>query len=43
LSQKAHWESDLTQIPNLVNTITEQVQTILEVGMRNALGQYCEV
>ncbi|PJG82192.1 tagaturonate reductase [Caviibacterium pharyngocola] len=41
LSQEAHWEQDLTQIPALAETVTEQVQAILSVGMRKALAQYC--
>ncbi|MDU8925152.1 tagaturonate reductase [Pasteurellaceae bacterium LIM206] len=40
LSQQDHWEQDLTLIPNLVSTITEQLTMILEKGMRNALSLY---
>lgn len=37
LSQSAHWECDLEEVPQLVDTVTEQLQTILAKGMREAL------
>lgn len=41
LKQEAHWERDLTAIPQLVETVTQQLETILEKGMRQALREYC--
>ncbi|MBN3264766.1 tagaturonate reductase [Pectobacterium brasiliense] len=36
-----HWEQDLTQIPGLAAQVTEQLQTIVERGMRAAVEGYC--
>ena len=41
LKQTKHWEQDLTLLPNLVTTVNEQLQTVLDKGMRAALAQYC--
>lgn len=41
LKQETHWEQDLSQIPQLVNVVSAQLETILEKGMRQALRQYC--
>ncbi|PVX39711.1 tagaturonate reductase [Pasteurella langaaensis DSM 22999] len=41
LKQEAHWEQDLTQVSQLVDTVTMQLETIIENGMRFALRQYC--
>lgn len=41
LKQKQHWEQDLTQIPQLTETVTEQLTFILDKGMRQALTHYC--
>lgn len=41
LVQDDHWQQDLTQIPQLVETVTEQLDAILQKGMRQALAQYC--
>ncbi|MFC0323633.1 tagaturonate reductase [Gallibacterium melopsittaci] len=43
LSQTEHWQQDLTQLPHLVNDVTEKLAVILENGMRPALTQYCQV
>ncbi|OOF63537.1 tagaturonate reductase [Rodentibacter sp. Ppn85] len=37
LSQKSHWETDLTAVPQLVETVVEQLENILAKGMREAL------
>ncbi|GKW25410.1 tagaturonate reductase [Pectobacterium polonicum] len=36
-----HWEQDLTQVPGLATQVTEQLQTIVERGMRAAVEGYC--
>ncbi|KFF71671.1 MULTISPECIES: tagaturonate reductase [Pectobacterium] len=36
-----HWEQDLTQVPGLAAQVTEQLQTIVERGMRAAVEGYC--
>ncbi|MGI8463593.1 tagaturonate reductase [Pectobacterium punjabense] len=36
-----HWEQDLTQVPRLAAQVTEQLQTIVERGMRAAVEGYC--
>ncbi|KML70097.1 tagaturonate reductase [Pectobacterium peruviense] len=36
-----HWEQDLTQVPGLAAQVTEQLQTIVERGMRSAVEGYC--
>ncbi|MBP4132875.1 tagaturonate reductase [Gallibacterium anatis] len=41
LSQTEHWQQDLTQLPGLVDDVTEKLDAILAKGMRNALSQYC--
>lgn len=41
LSQQEHWEQDLTAVPGLVNTVTQQLSFILQKGMREALQEYC--
>ena len=41
LSRQHHWEQDLTQIPHLVDSLTEQLAFILKHGMRKALAHYC--
>jgi tagaturonate reductase len=37
LSDEAHWESDLSQQPGLVEAVTEHLQTITAQGMRAAI------
>lgn len=41
LSQTSHWEQDLTEIPQLVETVTKQLEAILAKGMRDALREFC--
>ncbi|WP_409311313.1 tagaturonate reductase [Pectobacterium sp. B1J-3] len=41
LSDSEHWEQDLTQVPGLAAQVTQQVQTIVERGMRSAVEGYC--
>ncbi|WP_040976898.1 tagaturonate reductase [Necropsobacter massiliensis] len=41
LQQKDHWQQDLTQVPQLVERVAEQLNMILEKGMRAALAHYC--
>ncbi|MCI7480253.1 MAG: tagaturonate reductase, partial [[Pasteurella] aerogenes] len=41
LKQEQHWEQDLCQVPNLVETVAEQLEYILSKGMRQALSHYC--
>lgn len=41
LSRQEHWEQDLTIVPELVNTLTQQLTFILQNGMRAALQEYC--
>ena len=41
LSQTEHWQQDLTQLPDLVDDVTEKLDAILAKGIRNALSQYC--
>ncbi|MCT4703828.1 tagaturonate reductase [Enterobacteriaceae bacterium H20N1] len=41
LSDSAHWEQDLTQVPGLVELVTENLQLIQSLGMRAALARYC--
>ncbi|AYH00057.1 tagaturonate reductase [Pectobacterium parmentieri] len=36
-----HWEQDLTQVPGLAAQVTEQLQTIVDRGMRAAVEGYC--
>ncbi|MGP2469258.1 tagaturonate reductase [Yersinia sp. 2540 StPb PI] len=40
LADTTHWGQDLNHIPQLTNSITEQLQTIKRVGMRAALAAY---
>lgn len=41
LSDSDHWEQDLTQVPGLVEQVTEDLKLIQTQGMRAALGRYC--
>ncbi len=41
LQQKDHWQQDLTQVPQLVELVAEQLNMILENDMRAALAHYC--
>ncbi|ABR73535.1 altronate oxidoreductase [Actinobacillus succinogenes] len=41
LKQAEHWERDLTAIPQLTETVTRQLESILDKGMRQALREYC--
>ncbi|WP_315708517.1 tagaturonate reductase [Brenneria uluponensis] len=41
LGNAQHWEQDLTNVPGLVEQVTEQLQSIVERGMRAALESYC--
>lgn len=36
-----HWEQDLTQVHGTAAQVTEQLQTIVERGMRAAVEGYC--
>lgn len=36
-----HWQQDLTHVPGLAAQVTEQLQTIVERGMRAAVEGYC--
>ncbi|EKN3363257.1 tagaturonate reductase [Yersinia ruckeri] len=40
LSDAGHWGQDLTQVPHLVDQVTEQLQTILDRGMRATIAVY---
>lgn len=40
LSDAAHWGQDLTAVPQLANQVTEQLQTIIDRGMRAAVVAY---
>ncbi|MFV8757131.1 tagaturonate reductase, partial [Yersinia enterocolitica] len=40
LSDTAHWGQDLTAVPQLANQVTEQLQTIIDSGMRAAVAAY---
>ncbi|MTD27536.1 tagaturonate reductase [Erwinia sorbitola] len=39
LSDVAHWEQDLTQLPGLAERVTTQLQQITTLGMRAAMAQ----
>lgn len=39
LSQNQHWECELVAVPDLVTTLTSQIQIILDKGMRAALTE----
>ncbi|ACS87146.1 tagaturonate reductase [Musicola paradisiaca] len=41
LSDAEHWEQDLTNVPGLAAQVTEQLQAIVERGMRAAVEGYC--
>lgn len=40
LSDATHWGQDLTAVPQLANQVTEQLQTIIDSGMRVAVAAY---
>ncbi|WP_145521827.1 tagaturonate reductase [Yersinia aldovae] len=40
LSDRDHWGQDLTAVPQLAALVTEQLQTILDRGMRAAVAAY---
>ncbi|NMP28653.1 tagaturonate reductase [Rahnella sp. SAP-1] len=40
LEHKEHWGQDLNQLPGLTARVTEQLQAILDSGMRGALAAY---
>ncbi|MBW5811821.1 tagaturonate reductase [Yersinia kristensenii] len=40
LSDTTHWGQDLTAVPQLANQVTEQLQTIIDSGMRVAVAAY---
>ncbi|CNG84392.1 tagaturonate reductase [Yersinia kristensenii] len=40
LSDVTHWGQDLTAVPQLANQVTEQLQTIIDSGMRVAVAAY---
>ncbi|MFL4556743.1 tagaturonate reductase [Yersinia kristensenii] len=40
LSDATHWGQDLTAVPQLANQVTEQLQTIIDSGMRAAVAAY---
>ncbi|TKI06944.1 tagaturonate reductase [Martelella alba] len=41
LSDTEHWEHDLLQVPGLAQQVEQQVQAILDLGMRAAVAGYC--
>lgn len=41
LGDADHWEQDLTQVPGLVEQVTQQLQAIVDRGMRAAVEGYC--
>ncbi|OOC13257.1 altronate oxidoreductase [Dickeya dadantii] len=41
LGDAEHWEQDLTLVPGLAALVTEQLQAIVERGMRDAVAGYC--
>ncbi len=41
LSDADHWEQDLTKVPGLVEQVTQQLQAIVDRGMRAAVEGYC--
>ncbi|WP_439236127.1 tagaturonate reductase [Lonepinella koalarum] len=41
LAQEKHWQQDLRLIPQLADTLTEQLTMIIQQGMRTALAHYC--
>lgn len=41
LSDADHWEQDLTPVPGLVEQVTQQLQAIVDRGMRAAVEGYC--
>ncbi|KAE9529824.1 tagaturonate reductase [Testudinibacter aquarius] len=42
LAQQAHWQVDLTAEPGLTMAVTEQLQSILDHGIRTSLRIYCK-
>jgi tagaturonate reductase len=41
LGDTEHWEQDLTKVPGLVKQVEQQLQAILDKGMRAAVSAYC--
>ncbi|EES6293190.1 glutaminase B [Escherichia coli] len=41
LAEKDHWEQDLTQVPGLVEQVANDLDAILEKGMREAVRLLC--
>lgn len=41
LAEKDHWEQDLTQVPGLVEQVANDLDAILEKGMREAVRPLC--
>lgn len=41
LAEKDHWEQDLTQVPGLVEQVANDLDAILEKGMREAVRSLC--
>ncbi|PWC17875.1 tagaturonate reductase [Brenneria corticis] len=41
LGDTEHWQQDLTRVPGLAAQVTQQLQTIVERGMRAAVEAYC--
>ncbi|QTF10071.1 tagaturonate reductase [Brenneria izadpanahii] len=41
LGDAEHWGQDLTQVAGLASQVTQQLQTIVESGMRSAVARYC--
>ena len=41
LGDSDHWEQDLTQVPGLVDAVTQDLQRILDCGMREAVRPLC--
>lgn len=41
LSDTGHWQQDLLQVPGLAKQVEQQLQAILDRGMRDAVSAYC--
>lgn len=41
LGDKEHWEQDLLQVPGLAKQVEQQLQAIIDKGMRAAVSAYC--
>ncbi|TCV98810.1 tagaturonate reductase [Biostraticola tofi] len=41
LGDAEHWQQDLRQVPGLADQVEQQLQSILQQGMRKAVSSYC--